>query len=185
MAKQVKKTVNKKKPRNIITAVIAIIIIIGFILLMILPSLTTTTEVNETRYNFTKQGELIFTDSLGREKAKIDIEIADTEYKRQLGLMYRKEMEENQGMLFIFPREDFQSFWMQNTFISLDMLFINSRREIVTIHKNTTPYSQQSYPSTAPAQYVVEVIAGYTSKHNIREGDRINWMATKLEIRNP
>lgn len=130
-------------------------------------------------YTFTKEGELIFSDSLGNEKIKIDIEVADTEYERQLGLMNRKEMNENQGMLFIFPDEQFRSFWMLNTLISLDMLFVNRERQIVTIHKNTTPLSQQSYPSTAPAVYVVEVIGGFTDKHNIKVGDKINWMRIK------
>ena len=61
-------------------------------------------------YTFTKEGELTFTDSLGTLKAKIDLEIADNEYERQLGLMNRNEMKENQGMLFIFPRQDYAIF---------------------------------------------------------------------------
>lgn len=131
-------------------------------------------------YTFTKDGVLIFSDSLGTEKIKIDIEIADTEYKRQLGLMNRKSMEENQGMLFIFNEERLQSFWMLNTLISLDILFVNKEKRIVTIHKNTTPLSQQSYPSSEPAIYVVEVIGGFCNKYNILPGDKINWMATRL-----
>ena len=58
-------------------------------------------------------------------KAKIDLEIADSEYERQLGLMNRKEMKENEGMLFIFPQQEYQSFWMRNTLISLDIMFVN------------------------------------------------------------
>ena len=136
----------------------------------------------ETYYNFKKGGELTFTDSIGNFLAKIDIEIADNNYERQLGLMNRISMEENQGMLFIFPTERYQSFWMLNTLFSLDILFINSNKEIVTIHKNTTPTSQQSYPSSKPAIYVVEVVAGYTDKFNINEGDRIHWIGTKISL---
>lgn len=131
-------------------------------------------------YTFTKDGVLIFSDSLGTEKIKIDIEIADTEYKRQLGLMNRKSMEENQGMLFIFNEERLQSFWMLNTMISLDILFVNKEKKIVTIHKNTTPLSQQSYPSSEPAIYVVEVVGGFCNKYNILPGDKISWMGTRL-----
>lgn len=131
-------------------------------------------------YKFTKEGELVFSDSLGNMKSKIDIEIADSEYKRQLGLMNRKSMEENQGMLFIFNEERFQSFWMLNTLISLDILFVNKEKRIVTIHKNTTPLSQQSYPSTDSSIYVVEVIGGYCDKYNINVGDKIDWMGTRL-----
>ncbi len=131
-------------------------------------------------YTFTKEGELTFTDSLGTLKAKIDLEIADNDYERQLGLMNRKEMKENEGMLFIFPRQDYQSFWMRNTLISLDMIFVNDQKKIVTIHKNTKILADQSYPSSQPALYVVEVIAGFTDRHNIQVGDKIDWMGTEL-----
>ena len=136
----------------------------------------------ETYYNFKKEGELTFTDSSGNFLKKIDIEIADTDYDRQLGLMNRKSMEENQGMLFIFPAERYQSFWMLNTLFSLDIIFVNSNKEIVTIHKNTTPTSQESYPSSKPAIYVVEVVAGFTDKFNIKEGDKIYWIGTKINL---
>lgn len=126
-------------------------------------------------YNFTKEGELSFTDSLGTPKTKIDLEFADNEYERELGLMKRVEMKENQGMLFIFPDEQIRSFWMRNTLISLDIIFVNADMKIVTIHKNTTMLSDQTYPSTKPAQYVVEVVAGYTDRHNIQVGDKIDW----------
>lgn len=131
-------------------------------------------------YTFTKEGELTFADSLGVLKAKVDLEIADTEYERQLGLMNRKEMKDNEGMLFIFPRQDYQSFWMRNTLISLDIMFVNDQKEIVTIHKNTKTLSDTSYPSSEPSIYVVEVIAGFTDRHNIQVGDKIDWMGTRL-----
>ena len=136
-------------------------------------------EKNETEvdyYTFTKEGELTFTDSLGTLKAKIDLEIADTEYERELGLMNRKEMGENQGMLFIFPKQDMLSFWMRNTLISLDMIFVNQQKTIVTIHRNTKILSDQSYPASQPAIYVVEVDAGFCDKHNIKVGDKISWI---------
>jgi uncharacterized membrane protein (UPF0127 family) len=139
-----------------------------------------TKEPKVEYYTFTKEGELTFTDSLGTLKTKINLEIADTEYERQLGLMNRKEMKENEGMLFIFPDVDFRSFWMLNTYISLDIIFLNENRQIITIHKNTATLSQQSYRSTAPAKYVVEVLAGFTNRHNIQIGDKINWMGTSL-----
>jgi uncharacterized membrane protein (UPF0127 family) len=135
-------------------------------------------------YKFKKEGELTFVDSVENPIIKIDIEIADNDYERQLGLMNRQSMEEMQGMLFIFPQQQYQSFWMRNTLFSLDMLFINSNKEIVTIHKNTTPLSEQSYPSTAPALYVLEVNAGFCDRHNIKLGDKIFWIGSKLSINN-
>ena len=137
-------------------------------------------ETSEMHYHkFKKEGELTFVDSVDNPIVKIDIEIADNEYERQLGLMNRESMEEMQGMLFIFPQERYQSFWMLNTMFSLDIIFVNSNKEIVTIHKNTAPLSEQSYPSTAPAQYVVEVNAGFCDIHNIKIGDKVFWIGTK------
>ena len=135
-----------------------------------------------TYYKFKKEGELTFTDTTGNPIIKIDIEIADNDYERQLGLMNRESMKEMQGMLFIFPVERYQSFWMLNTLFSLDMLFINSNKEIVTIHKNTTPLSEQSYPSSEPAQYVLEVNGGFCDRHNISLGDKVFWMGSTLSI---
>ena len=133
-----------------------------------------------TYYKFKKEGELTFTDTTGNPIIKIDIEIADNDYERQLGLMNRESMEKMRGMLFIFPFERYQSFWMLNTLFSLDMLFINSNKEIVTIHKNTTPLSEQSYPSSEPAQYVLEVNGGFCDGHNINLGDKVFWIGTTL-----
>jgi len=141
-----------------------------------------TKEPKVEYYTFTKEGELTFTDSLGTLKAKIDLEIADNEYERQLGLMNRKEMKENEGMLFIFPIQDYQSFWMRNTLISLDIMFVNDQKEIITIHKNTKILSETSYPSSAPSIYVVETLAGFADRHNIQVGDKIDWMGTRIGL---
>jgi len=159
------------------TAIIILIIAVFFVM-----NNCNRTEPDIEYYTFKKEGELTFTDNLGNTKIKIDIEIADNEYERQLGLMNRQSMEENQGMLFIFPYERPQSFWMRNTLLSLDMIFVNSNKEIVTIHKNTKILSDQNYPSSEPATYVVEVVAGFTGRHNIIVGDKIYWMGTKINL---
>lgn len=127
------------------------------------------------QFDFRKDGELTFQSSEGEYISQINIEIADDMVERAVGLMYRDEMKENQGMFFIFPREEYQSFWMKNTVLILDILFVNKKNEIVTIHKNTTPFAEESYPSTQPAIYVIEVNGGYTEKHGIEEGDKITW----------
>ncbi|MBI5663005.1 MAG: DUF192 domain-containing protein [Ignavibacterium album] len=172
-----KNTFKKKSDFKKITVIIAVVLIGAF---LIFNNFVKSPEKEMEFYTFTKEGELIFSDSLGNTKAKIDLEIADDEYQRQLGLMNRKEMTENQGMLFIFPRQDYLSFWMRNTFLSLDMIFVDENKTIVTIHKNTRILSDTSYPSTKPAKYVVEVLAGFTDKHNIQVGDKIDWMGMKL-----
>ncbi len=173
-----KKQVSKKSIKPLYQ-IIAAIAIIALIIFLVFPDLLKQ-QHPEDEYFFKKEGELSFIDSLNNTKVKIDIEIADNDYERQLGLMKRKSMEEKQGMLFIFPIEEMQSFWMRNTLISLDMIFVNTQKEIVTIHKNTRVLSDQSYPTSKPSVYVIEVIAGFTDRYNIKEGDRISWMDTKL-----
>lgn len=134
-----------------------------------------TNIYSQRKFDFKKEGELTFQSADGKFISKIDIEIADDMVERAVGLMYRESLGHNQGMLFIFPTEEYQSFWMRNTMIPLDIIFVNKKMEIVTIHKNTTPFSEKSYPSTEPSIYVVEVNAGYTEKFDIKEGDKINW----------
>jgi len=128
-----------------------------------------------TAFDFTKHGELTFITKDDKFLSKIDIEIADDDSKRETGLMYRDRMKMNQGMLFIFPAQQYQSFWMHNTQLPLDMIFVNKNLEIVTIHKDTTPFSDQTYSSTKPALYVVEVNAGYCDMNNINVGNKIVW----------
>ena len=160
-----------KKPVFIISG---IVILAAILLYIIYPF--SKNEGTDTEYMFKKEGELTFTDSLGVVKTKIDIEIANSDFDRQLGLMFRKHMDAKNGMLFIFPSEEMQAFWMRNTFIPLDMVFVNAEKKIVTIHRNTQTLSDQSYPSSAPAMYVIEVTGGFCSSHNIIDGDRINFI---------
>ena len=171
-----------------IKKIISIFLLVVFVSIIAFYFLQQSPQKNKTYYNpketksmkneyeFEKQGELVFTTDEGDSLAKIDIEFADTNDKRTLGLMFREKMGANEGMLFIFPFEEPQSFWMVNTILSLDIIFVNSKREIVKIHKNTTPYSRQSYPSEDPSIFVVEVNAGFTNEHNIKEGDKIFWI---------
>lgn len=106
----------------------------------------------------------------------ISVEIADTFEKRMTGLMYREKLGELNGMLFIFQDERPRSFWMKNTLIPLDIIFINSEFEIVKIQQ-TTPCKQDpcpSYLSEKPAKYVVEVNMGFSEEHKVEEGMKIN-----------
>jgi uncharacterized membrane protein (UPF0127 family) len=125
---------------------------------------------------FKKEGELSFIKKDNQQEIKkIDIEIADSDGERQQGLMYRTQMEDSQGMLFIFPETEMQSFWMKNTLISLDILFVNENMEIVTIQKYAQPKSEQSLRSTKPAKYVIEVNAGFCDRYQVSEGDLVKF----------
>ena len=129
---------------------------------------------------FTKEGELQFLKGESGELIQqIEIEIADTEMDRQRGLMWRRSMEEQQGMLFIMEQLKMQNFWMLNTYIALDIIFLDADLNIVTIQKNTQPQTLDPVRSFKPAKYVVEVIAGYADKHGLAIGDKITY--TRLE----
>ncbi len=125
---------------------------------------------------FVKEGELEF---LKKDRKtvvrKIEVEIADNDREREIGLMYRKSMDDSRGMLFIFPKQELQSFWMKNTIIPLDIMYVSSDKEIVKIYRNTTPFSENSLPSGKPAMYVVEVAGGFSERHGITEGDFVSF----------
>ncbi len=126
---------------------------------------------------FKKEGELEFISADGKNSVikKIDIELALDDSERTQGLMYRKSMDDGKGMLFIFDREEMQSFWMKNTIIPLDIMYVNSDFKIVKIFKNTVPFSEISLPSDRPAIYVVEVAGGFSDRYKIKEGDKIKF----------
>lgn len=103
------------------------------------------------------------------------VEVADTPAKRELGLQYRKELGIDRGMIFLFAAEAPQTFWMKNTPISLDMIFINRDRKIVGIIERTVPYSLQSRSVGVPSQYVLEINGGLAKRHGIKSGDRVRF----------
>jgi len=137
------------------------------------PASTASHRLND--YTFVKNGELTFSSEHREMLASIDIQIAETESQRMVGLMYRDSLGMNQGMLFLFPVEEEQSFWMKNTRIPLDIIYVNAKMEIVKIQHNTQPFSEGSYPSERAAMYVIETNGGYTEKNNIHEGCLVSW----------
>ena len=103
----------------------------------------------------------------------VAVEIADTPAKRNFGLMYRNSLPDRQGMLFLFPSEGPLSFWMKNTPLPLDIIYINAARTIVDIAANTTPFSETPLPSHGSAQFVLEVNAGFCQKYGILVGSQV------------
>jgi uncharacterized protein len=103
----------------------------------------------------------------------IKVSVADDDASRSEGLMDVHDLPSDAGMLFIFDEDEPRNFWMAGTPLSLDIIFINGDYEIVRIHRNTPPYSHNSIPSEEPAKYVVEVNAGFTMRHDITEGMKI------------
>lgn len=134
------------------------------------------TKVLTKEISFTREGVLSIKKAENDSVvARLNIEIADDEYQIQTGLMYRTSMAENQAMFFIFPDEAIRSFYMKNTDIPLDIIFINSEGKIVNIQKNTRPLDETSIPSEAPTKYVLEVNAGLSDRWGITKGDAVAW----------
>ena len=106
-------------------------------------------------------------------KISVSVEVVKTQEARRLGLMYRKSLAKKRGMLFIFENEREHPFTMKNTYIPLDMIFINRSRKISGIIKNTTPKTKGPYSINTPSLYVLEVNAGFCRKNGIEKGDSV------------
>lgn len=134
------------------------------------------TKVLTKEISFTKEAQGTLkkakTDSI---LANLELEIAETDYETQTGLMYRKSMQANRGMLFIFPNEQRRSFYMKNTEFGLDIIYLNAKKEVVSIQKDAQPLNQTSLPSEAPATYVLEVNAGLSDQWGLEAGDFLDW----------
>ncbi len=107
---------------------------------------------------------------------KIKVEIADSQAEMEKGLIHRENLGENSGMLFIFPDSEIRSFWMKNTLISLDIIFVDENLEIVDI-KNALPCSSEPcalYTSSLPAKYVLEVNSGFSEQNNLTIGEEVS-----------
>ncbi|MEQ9104345.1 MAG: DUF192 domain-containing protein [Rhodothermales bacterium] len=105
----------------------------------------------------------------------IRIEIADTDSTRTRGLMQRTSLPTDSGMLFLFDREEEQSFWMANTPLALDLIFIRADSTVLRIAKYVQPMSPDPVTSNGPARFVLEVPAGYSDTIGVIEGDRLRW----------
>ncbi|MFD2727206.1 DUF192 domain-containing protein [Hyunsoonleella rubra] len=133
-------------------------------------------KVQQTEVSFKKEGELqIFSSENDSLKIKLDIEIADTDFDIQTGMMYRKSMKSNHGMLFIFEDERERFFYMKNTRIPLDIIYIDAKKSIVSFQKNAKPFDESSLPSEVPAKYVLEINAGLAEQWELKVGDSLLW----------
>ncbi|MBN1915517.1 DUF192 domain-containing protein [Candidatus Dojkabacteria bacterium] len=111
---------------------------------------------------------------LGEDQITIKVEIADSSKEWTNGLMNRNYLPSDHGMLFVFPDENIRSFWMKDTYIPLDIIYINSEKEIIDIYESVEPLNEEkSYTSKSGAKYVLEVNGGFVKKNDIREGMRI------------
>jgi uncharacterized protein len=118
-----------------------------------------------------RQQLLIATDAGAKE---FQVEIADDPRETSIGLMFRRQMAENEGMLFDFGAEERRSFWMRNTYIPLDMIFIKADGIIDSIAERATPLSEKSVRSKGPVRFVLEINGGLSDSLGISPGDTVS-----------
>jgi uncharacterized protein len=117
-----------------------------------------------------------------RQKSRsFTVEMARTGQQQSQGLMFRTALADDRGMLFPFPDERMASFWMRNTLIPLDIVFIAGDGRIVNIVANATPYSLDHRESLAPVVAVLELRGGLTAEFGIEAGDKVSWVASKAK----
>ena len=118
----------------------------------------------------------------GKDRNEFEVEVASTDAQRKIGLMHRKSLEERKGMLFIFQSQGYLNFWMKDTLIPLDMLFIDQDGVIQHVAKNVQPCTasdSRNCPKTnseKPVKFVIEINAGMSEKLGIRAGDQVTWV---------
>ncbi len=111
----------------------------------------------------------------GKPRATVAVEVANTGAERELGLMFRKHLDDNAGMIFVFPDAARRTFWMHNTLISLDMIFADAAGRVTGIVANAEPFSDKPVGVEADSEYVLEVNGGFCAKNAIKPGDRLDF----------
>lgn len=122
---------------------------------------------------------IVYSDK-GSEACRFDVELATTQEEQARGLMFRKSMDDRAGMFFIFDREELRHFWMRNTLIPLDMIFIDNNFLIVDIHKGAKPLDETAISSRKPARYVLEINAGKADKCRMKKGTKTKLLKAPL-----
>ena len=115
---------------------------------------------------------------IGFQENCFSLELADTVKKRVQGLMFRKELAEDKGMLFVFPKQGVYSFWMENTLISLDIIWLSQENEVVFIKHNALPCKIETCKNIKPdvfAKYVLEINAGLAKEMDLKIGDKFSF----------
>jgi uncharacterized membrane protein (UPF0127 family) len=122
------------------------------------------------------QSKVAITGPDGRDLIVVDVEVAAASAKRELGLMFRRHLDEAAGMIFLFKQPQHLTFWMKNTLIPLDMIFADSDGRIVGIVENAAPLSESIDAVDGDSRYVLEVNGGFCKRHGVIAGDRLRFI---------
>jgi len=163
--------------------VFSIILLVLFLSMYVLKGFKPTAKINSRPEvsvgkhgnDFNLKGRISFYSEASDSITSIYVEIADNDREREKGLMYRENIPDTVGMLFIYPEEGQRSFWMRNTPSSLDIIYADSQFRIVKIYENTPPNSDELLPSGDEAQYVVETKAGFCARYGILQGNFLKY----------
>jgi len=118
------------------------------------------------------RGHVLLDNAFGGQAA-VEVEIANTPASTQRGLMWRRELAAGQGMLFIFDEEQYHSFWMKNTLIPLDLIFIGADLKVAGVVENAQPRTLTGRSVGRPSRYVLEVPGGWAAKAGVRDGAKV------------
>lgn len=124
---------------------------------------------------FTEEGVGALVAENGDTLAAFRLELAESTAETTQGMMFRRSVPEGTGMLFIMPEERFQSFWMRNTYVPLDIIYISSDGRVVSIQANAQPLNETPLPSEGPAKYVLEIAGGRSAALGITPGTQLLW----------
>lgn len=129
-----------------------------------------TSQIAEPLENFPRARVAI---ASGDSRHEFDVWIADTPLRHAQGLMFVRKLDPRRGMLFLYDEPHYASYWMKNTYVSLDILFIAADGRVVNVIENTVPLSTDPLLSAESVSMVLELAAGTTSRLGIRPGDRL------------
>ena len=146
----------------------------AFVTLLLLAACSTSQGANDSG---TAPFRIPVTISASSGEVTFQSEIADSPTERNKGLMFREQMGEHEGMIFLFPDEQPRSFWMRNTLIPLDMIFVRADRTILGIVENAEPKTDTSRAVEGSSQFVLEINGGQSQKLGIAAGQTVTFMA--------
>lgn len=164
-----------KQPLKLLLGVVIITLISGCSHRQTKSNSKNTKSTNDRSSSLIFSDTLSFLSSANDTLATIQVAVANEPNERNEGLMDVNNLPQDRGMLFIFEEQQPLSFWMANTPLPLDIFFVNKDMEIVRIHRNTQPFTEENFTSDAPAIYAVETNGGFAVAHDIQEGMQITF----------
>jgi len=148
----------------------------GILLLLLTGACTSDSDPSSKNPSaFEEEGSLTFLHADGDTVRTIAVEIADTESERQRGLMRRRSLGYDRGMLFVFDEVSTNGMWMKNTPLPLDIVFIAPDSQVINIARRTTPFSEETIEPAAPKKFVVEVRAGFADRFGLTDSMKVHW----------